>query len=186
MTRTALARADRYAWGAIWLHWTIAVLVIVNLTLGLFHDSLFDGVRWVIPLHKSLGITILALTVVLIGWRVTHRPPPLPPEVGGWQRAAAKGAHALLYLLLVVLPLSGWAMVSAGDERRPLFWFGLFRLPWLPVSGAVSEAADRTHLIAGYLMTALAVIHIAAALRHHFLLRNSVLARMAPGLSRNG
>lgn len=186
MTRTALVRTDRYSWGAIWLHWTIAVLVILNLTLGLSHDSLLDGVRWAIPLHKSAGISILALTLILIGWRTTHRPPPLPAEIARWQRGAARTAHSIFYLLLLILPLSGWAMVSAGEERRPLSWFGLVRLPSLPVSGDVSEWADRAHLVSGYLMTALTMIHIAAALRHHFLARNSVLARMAPGLTRNG
>ncbi|MES2097987.1 MAG: cytochrome b [Pseudomonadota bacterium] len=178
--RTALVRTDRYSWVAIGLHWLIALLVVVNLVTGLFHDTLFDGVAGLIPVHKSIGIGILALTVVRIGWRLAHRPPALSPDVAGWERVAARVIHAAFYALLLIVPLSGWAMVSAGDERRPLFWFGLFRLPWLPVSDAVGEAADQGHLIAGYLMAALVVAHVAAALRHHFLLKDSVLARMLP------
>jgi len=184
VTRTALVRTDRYSRGAIALHWTIAVLVLANLALGLFHESLLDGLKWVIPAHKALGITVLALTLARIGWRMLYRPPPFPPEMPRWERVTAKAAHGLLYVLLLALPLSGWAMVSAGEERRPLSWFGLFRVPWLPVSDAASDAADRAHLVAGYLMAALVVVHIAAALRHHFILRDSVFARMVPGLAR--
>jgi cytochrome b561 len=68
-----LVRTDRYSWGAIWLHWSIAALVLVNLALGLFHDSVLDGIKWVIPIHKSIGITVLALTLLRLGWRLTHR-----------------------------------------------------------------------------------------------------------------
>lgn len=182
--RTALVRTDRYSRVAIGLHWLIALLVVINLVTGLFHDTLFDGVKGLMPAHKSIGIAILALTLARIGWRLAHRPPALSPDVAGWERAAARVVHAAFYALLLIVPLSGWAMVSAGEERRPLFWFGLFRLPWLPVSDAVGEVGDRAHLIAGYLMTALVVAHIAAALRHHIVLRDSVLGRMLPVLLR--
>ena len=70
-----LVRTDPYSWGAIWLHWAIALLVIVNLALGLFHESLLDGLKWVIPIHKAIGITVLALTLARIAWRLMHRPP---------------------------------------------------------------------------------------------------------------
>lgn len=180
--RTALVRTDRYSRVAIGLHWLIALLVIVNLVTGLFHDALFDGVAGLMPAHKSIGISILALTLVRILWRLAHRPPAPSSDAAKWARVAAQFVHAAFYVLLLVVPLSGWAMVSAGDERRPLYWFWLFRVPWLPVSDAVGEAADLGHLVAGYLMAALVVLHIAAALRHHIILRDSVLARMLPVL----
>jgi cytochrome b561 len=180
----ALVRTDRYSWVAIWLHWLIALLVVANLVTGLFHDSLLDGVKGLIPAHKAIGISILALSVARILWRLAHRPPALPAAMAGWERVAARGTHAAFYALLLILPLTGWAMVSAGEERRPLVWFGLFNVPWLPVSDTVGAVADRGHLVAGYVMAGLVVVHIAAALRHHFVLHDSVLARMLPAVSR--
>lgn len=182
--RSALVRTDRYTRTAIVLHWTIAALVLVNLWLGLGHDSLPKD--WaVMPVHKAVGITILALTLVRIGWRLAHPAPPLPVTLRPWERAAALTSHVLLYAFLLVMPLSGWAMVS-GSKRRPLEWFGAFDIPYLPVSDAVAGAGHEVHELLGWGMVALLVVHVAAALRHHFLLRDNVLARMVPGLAARG
>ena len=180
--RTAIARTDRYHTGAIWFHWTIAVLVIVNILIGLFHESLLDGVRAAMPLHKSIGLLVLVLTLGRIGWRLTHRPPPLPAEMKGWEKSAAHIAHWALYALMLLLPLTGWLLVSNMRRPAPLAWFGLFQVPLLPVSRGVAGAAHQAHGVLGYLMAALVVLHVAAALRHHFLLRDPVLRRMWPGL----
>ena len=181
-----LIRTDRYSWGAIWLHWAIALLVLVNLALGLFHESLLDGIKWVIPIHKSIGITVLALTLLRLGWRLTHRPPPLPVDMTGWEHAVAKAVHWAFYALLLALPLTGWMLSSNPARLRPMAWFWLFPIPPLPISGATAKLGSNLHGVIGYIMLALVVLHIAAALRHHFLLRDGVLARMAPGLNRNG
>jgi cytochrome b561 len=186
VTRTTLIRTDRYSWGSIWLHWATAALVLVNLTLGLFHESLLDGIKWVIPIHKSIGITVLALTLLRLGWRLTHRPPPLPVDMTGWERAAAKVVHWAFYALLLALPLTGWMLSSNPARLRPMAWFWLFPIPPLPISGGMAKLGHNLHGIIGYAMLALVVLHIAAALRHHLLLRDSVLSRMAPGLNRNG
>jgi cytochrome b561 len=183
MARTALTHADRYSRGAIWLHWVIAVLVLVNLFIGIFHESLLDGVKSALPLHKAIGITVLALTLARIAWRLSHRPPPLPASITGWQRTAAHVSHAALYALLLLLPLTGWMLVSGAKTLHPFTWFGLFTVPFLPVSREVGGLAHESHGLLGWLMLVLVVIHIAAALRHHFMLRDSVLARIAPGIS---
>ncbi len=182
----ALVRTDRYSWGAIWLHWSIAALVLVNLTLGLFHESLLDGIGWVIPIHKAIGITVLALTLARIAWRVMHRPPPLPVDMAPWERTAATFVHRSFYALLLALPISGWMLSSNPARLKPMSWFGLFPIPPLPISTAASKLGHEAHGILGYVAAALVVLHIAAALRHHFILRDSVLARMAPGSVRNG
>lgn len=185
MARRAIVRIDRYSRGAIGFHWAIAALVVVNLAIGLLHESLLDGVAGAIPLHRSIGITVLALTLARIGWRLTHRPPRLPASLPALERAAARASHVAFYALLLALPLSGWAMGSAGREaRHPLRWFGLFEVPPLPVSAPVAEFGDGAHAVLGYAMAALVVVHVAAALRHHFVLRNAVLGRMAPGVKR--
>ncbi|TPG56265.1 cytochrome b [Sphingomonas glacialis] len=185
MARSAIVRIDRYSRGAIWFHWIIAALIAVNLTIGLLHESLLDGVAGAIPLHQSIGLTVLALTLARIGWRLTHRPPRLPASLPSWERAAARASHAAFYALLLALPLSGWAMGSAGrGSRDPMRWFGLFEVPHLPVSAHAAAIGDSAHAVLGYAMAALVVAHVAAALRHHFMLHDAVLARMLPGVRR--
>ena len=181
--RAALAHPDRYSRGAIWFHWVIAALVIINLIIGLLHDSLLDGVAAALPLHKSIGLTVLALTLGRIAWRLAHRPPPLPMTMPRWERLASQATHFSLYALLLIMPLTGWMLVSGAKTPHPFSWFGLFGVPLLPVSRATGGIAHESHSLLGYLMAVLVLIHIAAALRHHFLLRNSILARMAPGLA---
>lgn len=182
--RSALVRIDRYGRGAIWFHWTTAALVIANLAIGLLHDSLLAGAKGAMPLHKAIGMTALVLTLARIGWRLAHRPPPLPVRLPPAERMAARTAHVAFYALLLALPLTGWVLVSGGT-RRPFSWFGLFDLPYLPISKAAGGVAHQAHGLLGYVMTALVVLHVAAALRHHFLLRDGVLARMAPVLERS-
>lgn len=181
--RTALARTDRYTRGAIAFHWSIALLVIVNLFVGLLHDSLLAGLPGGgIPLHKSIGFTVLVLTLGRIAWRWTHPAPRFPPGMARRDKVAARISHFSFYALLLLLPMSGWVMVSGEAKRYPLDWFGLFKVPYLPVTRAAGDSADGAHLVLGYLMLALVAIHVAAALRHHFVLRDGVLARMLPSV----
>lgn len=178
-----MPRSERYSTVAIWFHWTIAVLVIANLAIGLLHESLLEGVRWAIPLHKSFGITVLVLTLGRVAWRLGHRPPPLPAAVAGWEKGAAHGVHWFLYALMLFMPLTGW-MLSSGGRKYPITWFGLVDVPYLPVSKATGAWAANAHGIFGWVMLALVALHVAAALRHHLVLRDRVLARMAPALDR--
>jgi len=175
----ALERTDRYSTAAIWFHWTIALLVIVNLAVGILHDYI-DALKPWMAGHKAIGITVLVLTAGRVAWRLVHRPPPLPPETRAWEKGVAHATHWTLYLLLIAMPVTGWLMVSGTDKRRPLDWFGLFDIPYLPVSKAAGGFGHEAHELLGWLMLALVVLHIAAAMRHHLILRNAVLARMAP------
>ena len=178
---STLIRDDRYSSVAIAFHWTIAVLVLINLGLGLFHDSMPKD--WpVIPVHKSIGLTVLVLTLGRLAWRLMHRPPVLASNVAPWERMTARVLHWGFYALLVIMPLTGWAMASFSKSGapKPISWFFLFDVPHLPVTKGVAGFSHETHEILGYLMTALVVIHILAALRHHLILRNSTLHRMLP------
>ena len=178
-------RGDRYSRGAIAFHWVIAALVLFNLWLGLFHDSLPR--EWkVMPVHKSVGITILVLSIARLAWRLGHRPPHLPERMPRWEKLLAKTVHWLFYALLIVLPLTGWLFSSNPDRPRPFSWFFLFDLPLLPATPALAGAAHEAHEVLGLTMAALVLIHIAAALRHHFILRDRVLVRMLPWANRNG
>ena len=130
-------RTARYSAVAMWFHWTIAVLVIVNLAIGLLHDAIGG-----LAIHKAIGLTVLLLTAGRVAWRLLHRPPPLPAHTPAWERGAAHATHWALYLLMIAMPVSGWVMVSGAAQRRPLNWFGLFDLPYLPVG---ADAASRGH-----------------------------------------
>ena len=178
----ARAAADRYSTGAIWFHWIIAALVVFNLVVGLFHEGV-PALRALMGAHKAVGITVLVLTLGRIGWRLGHVPPPLPTALPGWDRALARAARWGFYALMLAMPLTGWAMVSHGNPPHPLSWFGLFDVPLLPVGEATHSVAHEAHELLGWLFVGLVLLHIAGALRHHFVLRNSVLGRMIPGLA---
>lgn len=160
------------------LHWVIAILVIANIAGGLLHDPLEDIVS-LMPTHKAMGLTVLALTLVRIGWRFTWTRPPLPPTVTPFQRKASSAVHGLLYLLLLVMPLSGWVMTSAG--KYPLSWFGLFSIPKFDLTqdDPAYGISHEMHEILGWVMLALVAIHVAAALYHHFVVKDAVLRQMA-------
>lgn len=168
---------DRYNRGARALHWVIAVLVIANIAGGLLHDALEDVIN-LMPLHKASGMTVLALSLVRIAWRFMWRAPAHPEGMSGLEVLAAKATHLLFYALMLAMPVTGWIMSSAG--KYPLSWFGLFDLPKLPVTrdSALYEMGHEGHELLGWLFAALVILHVAAALRHHFILRDRVLERM--------
>jgi cytochrome b561 len=176
-----------YNRGAIVLHWTIAVLVLFNILVGTTHESLSRPLMGlVMGWHQAVGITILVLSVGRLAWRLAHRPPPLPP-MPRWQAGAAHALHWLFYFLIIAMPLSGWWMTSASEKRRAIDFFGLFDVPFLPVTqgaGGVGALVHQFHVIFGWALVPLLLLHIGAALWHHVVLRDSVLARMAPSLAR--
>jgi cytochrome b561 len=117
-TTTAWPAAQRYTRVAILLHWSIALLIVLNFSIAWFMEDLGEPYRTlVVRTHQSSGITVLLLSVVRIAWRLTHRPPPLDPSVGRIDRVAAKVVHAIFYVAIVGLPLSGWALISANPPR---------------------------------------------------------------------
>jgi cytochrome b561 len=170
------------------LHWLIALLVVGNLAGGhlleLFEDSAVPGRRaigaTIIFLHMSLGLTVLALTLVRFGWRLHKLPPPLPSYMTLFERRAARGAHWGFYLLLFALPFSGWAMLSTARTPEPVPWFGLLTLPPLPLPHGLRGLFHEGHEVFGWAMLALIALHIGATLKHQVLDRDNLLARMLP------
>lgn len=127
--------------------------------------------------HKSIGLLVLVLVLVRSGWRLANRAPLPPPDTALWERRAARAVHALLYAVMLALPLSGWVINSAANV--PLRVFGWFRLPAIvPPDEALAEAAEQVHFALFLALALLLVIHIGAALRHHLVKRNEVLVRM--------
>ncbi len=172
---------SRYSSVAIVLHWTVAVLLIANLAVGLLFDTIKDYDKslffTLIQLHKSTGITILALAVVRLLWRLMNPAPPLPGHMTTVERALAKLSHWGFYLVMLALPLSGWAMVSTSAKRLPMFWYGTFEIPALPAPAHWNYGA--AHAVLGWITLAMIVLHVAAALKHHFIDRDDIFARMS-------
>ncbi|MCJ2182652.1 cytochrome b [Novosphingobium sp. 1949] len=167
----------KYNAGARALHWLIALLIVVNIALGLLHDPLEEVVS-LMPAHKAIGMSVLALSVVRLGWRMAWTAPAYPASMTALETRAAKLLHGVLYLFMIAMPLSGWIMSSAG--KYPLSWFGLFDLPKLPVvkDSPIAGIAHEMHEVGGYLLIALVLGHVLAALRHHFVLKDGILRRM--------
>lgn len=168
----------QYSAGAVLLHWAIALALVCELVLGFTMPHDISGFA-LIQLHKSVGITILMLTLVRLGWRVTNRPPPAVEP--GFKGLLSKTVHVLLYGLMIGLPLTGWAMVSSDPVRIPTLLFGTIPWPHLPLQAGLNEAMENSHEILGWIAAALIVLHVAAALRHQVLLRDGLFRRMAPG-----
>lgn len=170
-------QADRYNATARTLHWLIAGMILANLATGLLHDPLEQLVR-LMPFHKALGLTILVLSLVRLGWRLMWTAPAYPPMLRSGEVMVAKAVHAMLYALMIAMPVSGWIMTSAG--QYPLSWFGLFDVPKFAVSkgGALAGAGHEMHELGGWIMLVLVAGHAGAALRHHLVLKDTVLRRM--------
>jgi cytochrome b561 len=165
---------------AMALHWLTALLLVAGFTLGLSMVGLPFGrqkLQWY-AWHKWVGITAWLLTCGRLAWRWTHSVPPMEP-MPRWQRRAAVATHALLYALLVVIPLSGWLYSSAAGVQ--VVYLGLIPLPDLVAKDtALADLLRTTHLTLNFSLLALVCIHAAAALKHHFVDRDAVLTRMLP------
>jgi cytochrome b561 len=178
----------RYTATAIVLHWVLALVILTAFAVGVLMDDMplsplkLKVINW----HKWAGITILFLSVARLAWRLTHRPPALPDRIQqampGWQTAAYHGVHHLMYALFFIVPLLGWAYSSA--KGYPIVWFGVLPLPdLLPVNKELAEQIKPLHGLAAFALIGLVALHVAAALKHQFVDRDGLLARMLPGRS---
>lgn len=178
-------------WGAIaqTLHWVIAALVITQFTLAQLaenagalkreHPAAAIEQLALLARHKSVGITILMLAIVRLLWRTVSAVPPLPVSTPRWQAKLAHASHALFYVLLFALPITGWLMSSAANY--PVSWFGLATLPNLVAPNHdLHETLEGVHVTLAWTLFVLAIVHVLAALKHHFFDHDEVLARMLP------
>ena len=181
----------RYDAVAMILHWLTAAAVLGLLVAGMTMTRLQPGSALqfsLYQLHKSVGITVLALTLIRLGWRLAHRPPALPDSMPGWERRAAALGHLALYGLLVAMPLTGWAVVSVSPYNIPTVLYGLVPWPHLPGLAtlphadkhAAEEVLKQLHDAGAWIMLALLAVHAGAAVRHLLWLRDGVMERMLP------
>lgn len=170
---------SRYTGTAIVLHWLLGLALVVSFCVGLYMVGLplspqrLKLYNW----HKWAGVTIFALSLVRLAWRLTHKPPAALP-MATWQKTAAHAAHHLLYVLFLAVPLVGWAYSSAAGF--PIVLFGVLPLPdFVAADKAVAEAIRPWHAGLAWTMGVVVVAHIAAALKHQFVDRDDILSRMS-------
>lgn len=176
-------------WGALslGLHWLTFALIVGLGTVGLIMTDLPSSPFkiQIYGVHKSIGLTVFALTLLRMSWRLFAGVPKPVPGTPRWQNALATLTHAGLYALLLAIPLSGWLFNSAAGF--PLRWFGLFRLPALAhFDPSLKAFARDLHETLFWVLAALVVVHSAAALYHHYRLHDRVLVRMLPWLETPG
>lgn len=173
---------QHYTKTAILLHWLIALLIIAAFALGVTMTDI-PGITptklkyfsW----HKWLGVTVLGLAAVRLLWRLMHQPPVYPEAMPTWQKKAASALHGLLYILMFALPLSGYFYTLAAGV--PVVYFGIVPLPILIDPNPEWKPLLKTlHLILTKVMFAAVLLHVAAALKHHFIDRDGVFKRMLP------
>lgn len=164
------------------LHWLIAVAVFAQISLGLWMIGIPKappGVRayW-FNVHKSIGITLGVLILLRLIWRLTHRAPPLPATVPAWQRMAAKTSHVMLYVCMIVMPVSGY--LGSSFTKFPIKYFGYTLPHWGWEAPALKELCSQVHLVTVTIFITLIAIHTAAALKHLLINRDGVFQRMWP------
>jgi cytochrome b561 len=160
------------------LHWTMAVMVIAMLFIGVFMVTSIADFHFLVTIHEPLGIAIFIFVLARIGWRLTHTPPPLPPGMNPLDRLTAKYSEWLLYALLICQPLIGWAMVSASGQ--PIVLFGSLYLPAIaPQNITLFANLLLAHIVAAYLLYLTFAAHLAGVLLHTIVIRDGVLDRMA-------
>lgn len=175
----SMTSPTRYTPVAIVLHWLLALAIIGAFCVGVYMSDLpFSPTRlklynW----HKWAGVTILALSALRLLWRLTHRPPADAP-MAVWQARAAHAVHLLLYIAFFAVPLTGWAMSSA--KGYPIVWFGVLPLPdFVPKDHDLGELLEQVHAALAWGLAFLVLAHVAGALKHQFIDRDGLLARMS-------
>ena len=160
------------------LHWTMAVMVLAMLFIGIGMVASLSDYHWLVSIHKPLGVLILILVAIRLMNRLLNPAPPLPQGMPAWQRFAAYASHVVLYVLMFALPLVGWGMLSAA--RYPIVLYGSLQLPpILPHDAALYAVLRTTHTVLAFLLFATFIAHFAAALMHALIYRDGVFPSMA-------
>lgn len=173
---------SRYSTVSIVLHWTIFALILANATFGgWMEDAAPPDKLGYFALHKSVGILILALSLIRLGWRIVHPFAPFPETMPAWERLLARGTHILFYILMIGAPLLGWAAASAGGAP-PVPLFDLLPGPNLPLpeNEDLGEALGGLHKLMVKAIYVVLALHVLGALKHQFFDRDATLYRMLP------
>jgi cytochrome b561 len=176
-----MSRYDTFHPFARVLHWLMALMILSMLFIGAgMVSTLAEKHATLLAIHKPLGMAIFVLALIRLGFRLVHRPPPLPVDMPEWQKLAAKGSHWVLYALMILMPLIGWGMLSAG--KYPVTMGGGFVLPpILPQDPALFAWLREAHRYLAWLFFLTFLAHMGAALMHGLIRRDGVLKSMTTG-----
>ncbi len=175
----------RYDSVAITLHWFIALAIILLIPMGFFMGDFPDAIKFPsYTIHKSLGIVVLALSMLRFVWRLMNPPPALPAGMKPYEITLSKLTHWVFYFLIIAMPLSGWLMVSAS-QKYPTVFFWLGEVPFLPMPEGIDKKATahmfkEYHELLAFGALGLLALHVGAALKHQFINRDNLFARMMP------
>jgi len=165
------------------LHWVVSLLVVCLLTAGLIMVRMEDSATkfQIYGIHKSFGLTLLAIMVFRLFWTSTNTRPRYPASTPEWQRFAARTLHFLLYVALIMMPLTGWIMSTAADHIPS--YFGLFNVPMplIPLNKSLAGITHLSHTIIAWSLIGLIVMHIGASIKHYFIDKDGIMQRMFPG-----
>jgi cytochrome b561 len=174
------------------LHWLIAAAIVFNICLGLYVAEILNdqdpGRFGLLQFHKSVGLTVLVLSFLRLGWRIVNPVPPLPDTLTPSMKVLARTTHCVLYFLMIAIPLTGWALVSSSPLGLPTPYFNLFNWPHIPFLAELSRAQKaplrheffRLHMVLAFSSIALLALHVVAVFYHHWH-GDDVLRRMLPG-----
>jgi len=170
----------RYTRTAVWLHWLLGIALLGQITFGFMLDEIAPRATparsGVINLHKSFGIVLGLLIVARLCWRLTHAPPPWPTAMGAMERRAAQMVHVALYVCMVLMPLS--AYVASNFSKFGITFFGMPWPPWGPPLPSVYAFFNGVHVTTAVVFSVLIAGHVLAALKHAWVDRDGVFARM--------
>ena len=185
----------RYSTTAIILHWLLAVLLVGMVFFGWYMEGLLEDaqagggttlgeVQSAYNMHKTTGMIVLVLSLFRLGWRFTHPVPGLPDGMKPWEKTVAHGTHMAFYAIMIGMPVGGWMAASASPFPSYLFNNPDLALPKLPVpqTEAFADTMGSAHGAGGWVILILVALHAGAALKHQFLDRDNLLARMIPFL----
>jgi cytochrome b561 len=172
--------SERYNPVSILLHWAVALLIFAAFPLGMYMADLelSPTKLQLFSYHKWIGVTVFALVAVRLAWRAGHPPPPPIAGMPRWQEISSVAIHHLLYLLMIVVPISGWLMSSAKGVQT--VWFGVLPLPdLLQKDKELGSLLEDVHQLLAFSMAFLVAIHFAAAIKHQFIDKDGLMLRMS-------
>lgn len=172
------AKSAPYAPLAVWLHWTLAVLIVVMTGLGWYMLSIEDdpGSAWYFNLHKSIGLTIAGLVLLRLVWRLGHQPAPLPSSLPSWQITASTASHRLLYGAMIAMPVFG--LFGSLLSKDGVVFFGIALPRVFDANHDLAEIFFGAHSVTAWILVGLVALHALAALKHLVIDKDGVFQRM--------
>ncbi len=166
---------------AKFFHWTSSVLIMLMLLVGATFDYFHKPLRiTLIQAHKSLGLTILLLIIARFIWRLMNRQPVLPNTIPNWQKRLAYSIFHAWYLVLFLMLLSGWGMSTASNHIPQFWWLFPLPMPFVPLNKSLASLFSFAHYYLAWTIVIMLTVHIAIALKHHFVDKDNILMRMLP------